>query len=93
MPKGTIVRLICDNSFGFIRMGQGEEIFFSRSQLQGVDYSSLREGQKVEFEVAQGPDGCCAARVRLSQSKDEQKQVASQIRKRQSSKRELKQQK
>jgi cold shock CspA family protein len=28
-----------------------------RNQLQGVDYSSLREGQQVEFEVAQGRNG------------------------------------
>jgi len=53
MPKGTI-KLISDRGFGFIRTAEGKELFFHRNELQGVDYSSLREGQQVEFEVGQG---------------------------------------
>ena len=71
MPKGTIRRLTADRGFGFIRTEQGEDLFFHRNELQGVDYNSLREGQRVEFEVAQGPDGSCAVKVRLAQSKGE----------------------
>ena len=67
MPKGTIRRLITDRGFGFITTEQGEDLFFHRNELQGVDYSSLREGKEVEFEVAQGPDGSCAVKVRLPQ--------------------------
>ncbi len=69
MPKGTIRRLITERGFGFIRTEQEEDLFFHRSQLQGVDYSSLREGQQVEFEVGEGPDGSCAVKVRLAQAK------------------------
>ena len=57
MPKGTIRRLIADRGFGFIRTAEGKDLFFHRSQLQGVDYNSLREGQQVEFEVGRGHDG------------------------------------
>jgi CspA family cold shock protein len=71
MLKGTIRRLITDSGFGFIRTEQGEDLFFHRNEVQGVDYSSLREGQQVEFEVVQAPDGSCAAKVRLVQSKGE----------------------
>jgi CspA family cold shock protein len=71
MPKGTIRRLTADRGFGFIRTERGEDLFFHRNELQGVDYNSLREGQQVEFEVAQGPDGSCAVKVRLAQSKGE----------------------
>jgi len=67
MPKGTIRRLIADRGFGFIRTEKREDLFFHRSELEGVDYSSLREGQEVEFEVGQGPDGSCAVKVRLPQ--------------------------
>ena len=67
MPKGTIRRLVADRGFGFIRTAEGEDLFFHRNQIEGVDYSSLREGQQVEFEVEQGPDGSCAVRVRLPQ--------------------------
>jgi CspA family cold shock protein len=56
MPKGAIRRLI-DGSYGFIKGESGEDLFFHRNNLQGVDYSSLREGQEVEFERGQGRDG------------------------------------
>ncbi len=68
MPKGTIRRLISDRGFGFIRGGQGADLFFHLNELQGVDYASLREGQEVEFEVGQGRDGRAqAVKVRLTQ--------------------------
>jgi CspA family cold shock protein len=69
MPKGIIRRLIADRGFGFIRTEKREDLFFHRSELEGVDYSSLKEGQEVEFEVGQGPDGSCAVKVRLAQPK------------------------
>jgi len=73
MPKGTIRHLIRDRGFGFIKTERGEEdLFFHRSQLQGVNYDSLREGQQVEFEVGKGRDGRPqAVKVRLVQSKRE----------------------
>jgi CspA family cold shock protein len=72
MPKGTIRWLVADRSFGFIRRENGEDIFFHRRELQGVDYGSLREEQQVEFEVAQGRNGRPqAVRVRLVQLKGE----------------------
>jgi len=71
MPKGTIKQLITDRGYGFIKGELGEDLFFHRNELQGVEYTSLREGQQVEFEVAQGPDGSCAVKVRLAQPKTE----------------------
>ena len=72
MPKGTIRRLITDRGFGFIQTAEGKDLFFHRSQLQGVDYSSLREGQQVEYEVGQGRSGRPeAVSVRLAQPKAE----------------------
>ena len=73
MPKGTIRRLIVDRGFGFIKSERGEDLFFHRSELQGVDYNSLREGQGVEFEIGRRADGRQqAVRVRLAQPKGEQ---------------------
>ena len=69
MPKGTIRRLI-DGSYGFIKGEGGEDLFFHRNDLQGVEYGSLREGQGVEFEVGQGRDGRKqAVNVRLAEPK------------------------
>jgi len=71
MPKGTI-KLISDRGFGFIRPAEGKDLFFHRSQLQEVDYNSLREGLEVEFEVGKGRDGRTeATNVRLAQPKSE----------------------
>ena len=56
MPKGTIRRLM-DRGFGFIKTEQEEDLFFHRNDLDGVEFSSLSEGQEVEFEKGQGRDG------------------------------------
>ena len=71
MPKGTIRRLI-DQSYGFIKVESGEDLFFHRNELQGVDYGSLREGQQVEFEVGRGQNGReQAVRVTVAEPKGE----------------------
>ena len=56
MAKGTI-KAILDRGFGFIKTEEGTEIFFHRSELQNVTFDTLRQGQEVEFEMGQGPDG------------------------------------
>ena len=78
MAKGTIRRLIAEHGYGFIRTGEGKDLFFHRIGLQGVDYSSLREGQQVEFEVGRGPTGRLQAlTLRLAQPQGEQPQAQS----------------
>jgi CspA family cold shock protein len=68
MAKGTIKRLVADRGFGFIQTEDGKDVFFHQSQLQGVDYSSLKEAQQVEFEIDKGRDGRPqAVKVRLPQ--------------------------
>jgi CspA family cold shock protein len=72
MPKGTIRSLITDRGFGFIRTAEGTDLFFHRSELQGVDYSSLRTGEQVEFELGKRRDSRPqAVKVRLTQPKSE----------------------
>jgi len=73
MPKGIIRRLIADRGYGFIKMEQGEDLFFHRNELQGVNYESLVEGQEVEFEIRPGRNGRSqAVRVKLAEPKDNQ---------------------
>ena len=72
MPKGTIRRLVADRGYGFIKGEREEDLFFHRSELQGVEYGSLREGQEVEFEVGRGRNGRSqAVKLRLAQPKGE----------------------
>ena len=70
MPKGTIIQLI-DGSYGFIK-SEGKDLFFHRNEIEGVEFSSLRAGQEVEFEMGQDSKGRQqAVKVRLSQPKRE----------------------
>jgi len=69
MAKGTIRKLISDRGFGFIQTAEGKDVFFHRSELQGVEFVMLREGQEVEFEMSRGRDGRNAAvKVRLTEA-------------------------
>ena len=70
MTKGTI-KAIIDRGYGFIRTGDGAEIFFHHSQLQNVTFDSLRQGQEVEFEMRQAQDGRSqAVKVRLVETQE-----------------------
>ncbi|HLI33629.1 MAG TPA: cold shock domain-containing protein [Terriglobia bacterium] len=66
--QGTIKRLIRDRGFGFIRADDGQEVFFHRSSLRGVNFDGLREGEKVEFELEKGNKGLRANNVRAAAS-------------------------
>ena len=68
MPKGTIRRLM-DRGFGFVKTEDETDLFFHRSDLEGVEFNSLSEGQEVEFEKGQGRDGRPqATKVRLAEA-------------------------
>jgi CspA family cold shock protein len=61
-----------DRGYGFIKTEQEEDLFFHRNDIEGVEFSSLSEGQEVEFEKGQGRDGRPqAVKVRLAQPKSE----------------------
>ena len=63
MAEGTIKRLT-GKGFGFIDAGDGKDIFFHTSAVVGTSYEDLREGQKVTFDVGEGPKGPRAENVK-----------------------------
>jgi len=63
MAEGTIKRLT-DKGFGFIDAGTGKDMFFHNSNVEGVSFEQLREGQKVSFNPGEGPKGPRAENVR-----------------------------
>ena len=63
MPEGTIKRITA-KGFGFIEDGTGKDMFFHSSSVEGVHYEDLREGQRVSYNVGQGPKGPRAENVR-----------------------------
>ena len=64
METGKIARLVADRGFGFIRRdGEDKDLFFHSTELQGVDFKDLREGDSVTFEVCESPKGPNAVKV------------------------------
>lgn len=58
MSSGTIVRVVRDRGFGFIRTETGHDIFFHASGVTGVvPFDYLNEGQEVYFERTPDPRG------------------------------------
>ena len=55
---GSIVRLVRDRGFGFIKAENGTEIFFHASGVTGsTPYDNLEEGQTVSYEKEQDARG------------------------------------
>lgn len=63
MSEGTIKRLT-DKGYGFIETDRGQDIFFHLSNLDGVQFDDLYEGQKVSFTEGRGPKGPRAENVK-----------------------------
>jgi len=50
--------------YGFIRHdGDEEEVFVHYSAIQGDSFKSLSEGQRVQFDILEGPKGKYASNV------------------------------
>lgn len=60
---GTVKWFNNGKGYGFIARDGGEDVFVHYSAIQGDGYRSLKEGQKVEFSIEQGPKGLQAANV------------------------------
>ena len=63
MPQGTIKKVIADKGFGFIS-GEGGELFFHHSSLEGTAIETLQIGQAVTYEEGRGPKGPRAENVK-----------------------------
>jgi CspA family cold shock protein len=65
MTTGTVRRLVENRGFGFIGNESGKDIFFHYTQLDGIKFQTLREGQNVCYRVGLGAKGLEAKDVKL----------------------------
>ena len=57
MTRGTVVRMIRDRGFGFIRVEDGSEIFFHHSSMPRGLLDTIQEGQELDFDIETDPRG------------------------------------
>lgn len=66
MAQGTVKWFNAEKGFGFIAVeGSNEDVFVHYTAIDAAGFRSLEEGQKVEFDITQGPKGQQADGVRL----------------------------
>lgn len=63
METGTVKWFNGSKGYGFITREEGEDVFVHFNSIEGDGYKSLDEGDKVQFEVGQGPKGLQANNV------------------------------
>jgi CspA family cold shock protein len=63
MLKGTVKWFNESKGYGFIEQEEGKDIFVHYSAIEGSGFKTLNEGDKVEFDVVDGPKGPAAANV------------------------------
>ena len=63
MEKGTVKWFNGAKGYGFISRENGDDVFVHFREIAGEGYKTLNEGDKVGFEVTQGPKGLQATGV------------------------------
>ncbi|AKL64955.1 cold-shock protein [Streptomyces goshikiensis] len=64
MATGIVKWFNAEKGFGFIQQDDGgPDVFVHFSAIQTTGFKELAEGQKVEYDVTQGPKGPQAERV------------------------------
>lgn len=63
METGIVKWFNGSKGFGFISREEGEDVFVHYRSIEGEGFKSLEEGDKVQFNVVEGPKGLQAANV------------------------------
>lgn len=66
MATGTVKWFNDAKGYGFIQTDDGKDVFVHQSEIVTEGYRTLKEGQRVEFEMARGEKGPKAEKVRAA---------------------------
>jgi CspA family cold shock protein len=64
MSNGTVKWFNDAKGYGFITASEGKDVFVHHTAILGEGFKSLKENEKVEFEIVKGPKGDQAASVK-----------------------------
>ncbi len=64
MATGTVKWFNDAKGFGFIAQEGGKDVFVHHTAITADGFRSLKEGERVEFDIVEGPKGLQAANVR-----------------------------
>jgi CspA family cold shock protein len=66
MAQGTVKWFNAEKGFGFIAVdGGGNDVFVHQTAIDTKGFRTLDEGQRVEFNIVEGPKGLNAEAVRV----------------------------
>jgi cold shock protein len=65
VAQGTVKWFNSEKGYGFIAVDGGPDVFVHFSAIEMDGYKLLEDGQRVEFEIAQGQKGPQAEKVRV----------------------------
>jgi CspA family cold shock protein len=65
MAEGTVKWFDAKKGFGFIVQDGGPDVFVHFSAIQASGFRTLEEGQRVTFDITEGPKGLQAANVQM----------------------------
>ena len=65
MANGIVKWFNDSKGFGFIEQEDGPDVFVHHSAIVASGFRSLSEGDRVTFDVEQGPKGLAAANVKI----------------------------
>jgi CspA family cold shock protein len=63
MAKGKVKWFNAKKGYGFISTDEGKDVFVHHKEIQSDGFRTLREGEEVEFDIAEGPKGELAKNV------------------------------
>jgi CspA family cold shock protein len=63
LPEGIVKWFSEKKGYGFIEQQDGPDVFVHHSEISGSGFKSLREGDRVTFEIEKGKKGPAAVNV------------------------------